>query len=101
MSRKMRLNVVSRRLLEENLFAFDVDEVPWTHSRLQTNAVVFDWNLVEELWTGVGRQNFQRARAHWLYTSTATANINKKASNRWQDSARRQFQAGLRGDVGF
>jgi len=24
---------------------------------------------------------------------------NKKASNRWQDSARRQFQAGLRGDV--
>ena len=26
---------------------------------------------------------------------------NKKASIRWQDSARRQFQAGLRGDVGL
>ena len=25
----------------------------------------------------------------------------KKASNRWQDSAHRQFQAGLRGDVGL
>ena len=26
---------------------------------------------------------------------------NKKATIRWQDSARRQFQAGLRGDVGL
>jgi len=25
--------------------------------------------------------------------------VNKKASIRWQDSARRQFQAGVRGDV--
>jgi len=27
--------------------------------------------------------------------------INKKASIRWQDSARRQFQAGVIGDVGL
>jgi len=27
--------------------------------------------------------------------------VNKKASIRWQDSARRQFQAWLRGDVGL
>jgi len=27
--------------------------------------------------------------------------VNKKASIRWQDSARHQFQAGLRGDVGL
>ena len=26
---------------------------------------------------------------------------NKKASIRWQDSARRQFQAGLKGDLGL
>ena len=29
------------------------------------------------------------------------SSYNKKASIRWQDSARRQFQAGLRGDVGL
>jgi len=70
MSRKMRLNVVNRRLLEENSFAFDADEVPRMHTWLQTKAaVVFGWNLVEELWTGVGLQIFKRARAHWLYTS--------------------------------
>ena len=28
-------------------------------------------------------------------------NFNKKASIRWQDSARRQFQAGLKADVGL
>jgi len=27
--------------------------------------------------------------------------VYKKASIRWQDSARRQFQAGLKGDVGL
>jgi len=27
--------------------------------------------------------------------------LDKKASIRWQDNARRQFQAGLRGDVGL
>jgi len=32
---------------------------------------------------------------------TLTLLVNKKASIRWQDSARRQFQAGLRGDVGL
>jgi len=32
---------------------------------------------------------------------TLTLLVNKKASIRWQDSARRQFQAGLIGDVGL
>jgi len=31
----------------------------------------------------------------------ADFSLNKKASIRWQDSARRQFQAGLRGDIGL
>jgi len=33
--------------------------------------------------------------------ATEYYDINKKASICWQDSARRQFQAGLRGDVGL
>jgi len=34
-------------------------------------------------------------------TNKLTTDCNKNASIRWQDSARRQFQAGLRGDVGL
>ena len=33
--------------------------------------------------------------------SNKSSNVYKKASIRWQDSARRQFQAGLIGDVGL
>ena len=36
-----------------------------------------------------------------LLRSLLWKNFKKKASIRWQDSARRQFQAGLRGDVGL
>jgi len=36
-----------------------------------------------------------------LLSEALSHRMNKKASIRWQDSARRQFQAGLRGDVGL
>ena len=36
-----------------------------------------------------------------LYVLISVLKTNKKASIRWQDSARRQFQAGLIGDVGL
>ena len=41
--------------------------------------------------------------SYFVQYSDGVGNINKdkKASIRWQDSARRQFQAGLRGDVGL
>jgi len=47
----MRLNVVSRRLFKKNLFVFDIDEVSWIRSGLQTKALVvaYGMNLVEEL----------------------------------------------------
>ena len=45
-----------------------------------------------DFWRGVYRPG------EWLWIDF---NGNKKASIRWQDSARRQFQAGLRGDIGL
>ena len=38
----------------------------------------------------------------WVCMSVSSLTyLNKKASIRWQDSARRQFQVGLRGDIGL
>jgi len=64
--------------------------------------------------TGITERNFKyvtkptfillynsMVRSHLHYWSFVWDYIDKKASIRWQDSARRQFQAGLRGDVGL
>jgi len=49
---------------------------------------IWNWKVKTEIETEI--------KKNWTETKQ-----NKKASIRWQDSARRQFQAGLRGDLGL
>jgi len=57
-------------------------------------AVCFVWSLYP-----IGDYHYS-AEYDWISSSRYDSS-NKKASIRWQDSARRKFQAGLIGDVGL
>jgi len=65
---------------------------------------IWIWKLFWYRWIWEG---LQLCTVRWSFSlrcsmaSTQNAEIDKKASIRWQDSARRQFQAGLIGDVGL
>jgi len=74
---------VSRFLLSITVFGHDA-EACMPYSRVEAEAV--------KTWAEFQQSVVDDAIDQWR---------NKKVSIRWQDSARRQFQAGLRGDVGL
>ena len=59
------------------------------------------FNLFHWTPTSDGQTDEHTAIAYTALVQHRAAKCNKKASIRWQDSVRRQFPAGLRGDVGL
>jgi len=86
-------NLVTRTLLWSTLAATIMVQIGrrWTARRLFEN---FKNSQQSQ------NSNFKILVHHFLRLCLLCI-VNKKASIRWQNSARRQFQAGLRGDVGL